>query len=89
MSEQINRLRWKCRRGMRELDLLLKEFSQKQLFFETKIFFSSIFLEFQKKIGHFRIKSEIFEKFQSILRQKKWGKFFQTQKFFWERLRQF
>ena len=28
MSEQINRLRWKCRRGMRELDLLLKEFSE-------------------------------------------------------------
>ncbi|MDB4252980.1 succinate dehydrogenase assembly factor 2 [Gammaproteobacteria bacterium] len=27
MNEQINRLRWKCRRGMRELDLLLQEFS--------------------------------------------------------------
>ena len=31
MSEQINRLRWKCRRGMRELDLLLKEFSEKEM----------------------------------------------------------
>jgi antitoxin CptB len=31
MSEQINRLRWKCRRGMRELDLLLKEFSEKDM----------------------------------------------------------
>ena len=29
MNAQINRLRWKCRRGMRELDLLLKEFSEK------------------------------------------------------------
>ena len=31
MSEQINRLRWKCRRGMRELDLLLKEFSETEM----------------------------------------------------------
>ena len=31
MSEQINRLRWKCRRGMRELDLLFKEFSEKDM----------------------------------------------------------
>ena len=31
MSEQINRLKWKCRRGMRELDLLLKEFSEKEM----------------------------------------------------------
>lgn len=31
MSEQINRLRWKCRRGMRELDLLLKEFFETEM----------------------------------------------------------
>ena len=31
MNEQINRLRWKCRRGMRELDLLLQEFSDKDI----------------------------------------------------------
>jgi len=31
MNEQINRLRWKCRRGMRELDLLLKEFSETEM----------------------------------------------------------
>ena len=31
MNEQINRLRWKCRRGMRELDLLLQEFSYKDI----------------------------------------------------------
>ena len=31
MSEQINRLRWKCRRGMRELDLLFKGFSEKDM----------------------------------------------------------
>ena len=27
MKEEINRLQWKCRRGMREIDLLLREFS--------------------------------------------------------------
>ena len=27
MNEEINRIRWKCRRGMREIDLLLREFS--------------------------------------------------------------
>ena len=26
MSTEINRIRWKCRRGMREIDLLLREF---------------------------------------------------------------
>ena len=31
MNEQINRLRWKCRRGMRELDLRLQEFSDKDI----------------------------------------------------------
>ena len=31
MNEQINRLRWKCRRGMRELDLLFKEFSETEM----------------------------------------------------------
>ena len=31
MGEQINRLKWKCRRGMRELDLLLKEFSESEM----------------------------------------------------------
>ena len=27
MTVEINRLQWKCRRGMREIDLLLREFS--------------------------------------------------------------
>ena len=27
MSREINRIHWKCRRGMREIDLLLREFS--------------------------------------------------------------
>jgi antitoxin CptB len=31
MSKEINRIKWKCRRGMRELDLLLREFSAKNL----------------------------------------------------------
>ena len=26
MNAEINRIKWKCRRGMRELDLLLREF---------------------------------------------------------------
>ena len=28
MSNEINRIKWKCRRGMREIDLLLREFSR-------------------------------------------------------------
>ena len=28
MNEKINRIQWKCRRGMREIDLLLREFSR-------------------------------------------------------------
>ena len=28
MKAEINRLQWKCRRGMREIDLLLREFSK-------------------------------------------------------------
>tara|TARA_B100001079_G_C16078124_1_gene368698 strand:+ start:178 stop:435 length:258 start_codon:yes stop_codon:yes gene_type:complete len=31
MSKEINRIRWKCRRGMREIDLLLREFANKEL----------------------------------------------------------
>ena len=31
MSKEINRIKWKCRRGMREIDLLLREFSQTTL----------------------------------------------------------
>jgi len=31
MSKEINRIKWKCRRGMRELDLLLREFAAKYL----------------------------------------------------------
>lgn len=27
MNKEINRIHWKCRRGMREIDLLLREFS--------------------------------------------------------------
>ena len=31
MNKEINRIHWKCRRGMREIDLLLREFSQTNL----------------------------------------------------------
>ena len=31
MSKEINRIQWKCRRGMREIDLLLREFSKNSL----------------------------------------------------------
>ena len=31
MSQEINRIYWKCRRGMREIDLLLREFSKEHL----------------------------------------------------------
>ncbi|MBL6818473.1 MAG: succinate dehydrogenase assembly factor 2 [Proteobacteria bacterium] len=31
MNKEINRLHWKCRRGMREIDLLLREFSMETL----------------------------------------------------------
>ena len=31
MNTEINRITWKCRRGMREIDLLLREFSQATL----------------------------------------------------------
>ena len=31
MTREINRIQWKCRRGMREIDLLLREFSKKHL----------------------------------------------------------
>jgi antitoxin CptB len=31
MNTEINRITWKCRRGMREIDLLLREFSNTSL----------------------------------------------------------
>ena len=31
MSKEINRIKWKCRRGMREIDLLLREFSKNSI----------------------------------------------------------
>tara|TARA_B100000941_G_scaffold68262_1_gene45875 strand:+ start:50 stop:307 length:258 start_codon:yes stop_codon:yes gene_type:complete len=31
MNNKINRINWKCRRGMREIDLLLREFSKTSL----------------------------------------------------------
>lgn len=31
MNKEINRIHWKCRRGMREIDLLLREFSHTRL----------------------------------------------------------
>ena len=31
MNMEINRILWKCRRGMREIDLLLREFSKSKL----------------------------------------------------------
>ncbi|MAV61699.1 MAG: hypothetical protein CMQ83_05025 [Gammaproteobacteria bacterium] len=32
MNMEINRILWKCRRGMREIDLLLREFSRTKLY---------------------------------------------------------
>ena len=31
MNKEINRITWKCRRGMREIDLLLREFLSSSL----------------------------------------------------------
>ena len=31
MSNEINRIKWKCRRGMREIDLLLRQFSKNSI----------------------------------------------------------
>ena len=31
MNSEMNRILWKCRRGMREIDLLLREFSKTKL----------------------------------------------------------
>jgi antitoxin CptB len=31
MNQEINRIHWKCRRGMREIDLLLREFASGDL----------------------------------------------------------
>ncbi|NCX34438.1 MAG: hypothetical protein EBX23_03580 [Proteobacteria bacterium] len=31
MNKEIKRIHWKCRRGMREIDLLLREFSMETL----------------------------------------------------------
>ena len=31
MNQEINRILWQCSRGMREIDLLLREFSQNKL----------------------------------------------------------
>ena len=31
MNKEINRIHWKCRRGMREIDLLLREFVKHSL----------------------------------------------------------
>ncbi|MDA7701718.1 succinate dehydrogenase assembly factor 2 [Gammaproteobacteria bacterium] len=31
MNQEINRIHWKCRRGMREIDLLLREFANGEL----------------------------------------------------------
>ena len=45
MTAEINRLQWKCRRGMREIDLLLREFSStsfKQLAAEDLLTFDEV-----------------------------------------------
>jgi len=45
MTAEINRLQWRCRRGMREIDLLLREFSItsfKQLATEDLITFDEV-----------------------------------------------
>ena len=31
MSKEINRIKWKCRRGMREIDFLFREFSKNSI----------------------------------------------------------
>ena len=61
MTEEINRLQWKCRRGMREIDLLLREFSKnsfKELGAEDLITFDEVLNYDDQTLFDFIFKNE-------------------------------
>ena len=61
MNKEINRIHWMCRRGMREIDLLLREFSQTKLDHldqEELIIFEQILSYDDQKLYDFIFKNE-------------------------------
>jgi len=61
MKAEINRLQWKCRRGMREIDLLLREFSKnsfKELGAEELITFDEVLNYDDQTLFDFIFKNE-------------------------------
>ena len=61
MTAEINRLQWKCRRGMREIDLLLREFSKnsfKELCPEDLIIFDEVLNYDDQTLFDFIFKNE-------------------------------
>ena len=61
MTAEINRLQWECRRGMREIDLLLREFSRnslKQLSSEDFITFDEVLNYDDQTLFDFIFKNE-------------------------------
>ena len=61
MTAEINRLQWKCRRGMREIDLLLREFSRnsfKELGAEDLITFDEVLNYDDQTLFDFIFKNE-------------------------------
>ena len=61
MNDEINRINWKCRRGMREIDLLLREFSRaslKNLTNDELSIFDQILNYDDQKLYDFIFKSE-------------------------------
>ena len=58
MNDEINRINWKCRRGMREFDLLLREFSRASLKNLTNDELS-IFDQMGKENGHFKLPKDL------------------------------
>ena len=61
MSNEINRIKWKCRRGMREIDLLLREFSKnsfKELGQEDLITFDEVLNYDDQTLFDFIFKNE-------------------------------
>ena len=61
MNDKINRINWKCRRGMREIDLLLREFSAtsiKSLNDDDLLLFDEILNYDDQKLYDFIFKSD-------------------------------
>ena len=61
MNDEINRINWKCRRGMREIDLLLREFSLtsiKKLISDDLSVFDEILNYDDQKLYDFIFKNE-------------------------------